>query len=136
MTTPQTAPNIYAGVDTPFIPTSKAVVELLGGDASKPASVPDRAAFERLADEWEQATRLVSNISPYLEHPAYRQITAMGTAAVPWLLERLDKGSASHWFVALYELTGANPVPPESRGRIREMAAAWQEWGRQQGYEW
>ena len=55
---------------------------------------------------------------------------------MPCLLGRLVGGRASHWFVALYELTGATPVPPESRGRIREMTAAWQEWGRRQGYEW
>ena len=99
-------------------------------------SAPDRATFAKLADEWEQATRFISNIEPFLEHPAYRQIIAMGPAAVPCLMGRLDDGRASHWFAALYELTGATPVPPESRGRIREMTAAWQEWGRQQGYEW
>ena len=101
-----------------------------------PAPDPDRADFERLADEWEMATLFVSNISPFLEHPAYRQIIGMGEAAVPWLLARLDEGRPAHWFVALFQLTGAKPVPAESRGRIREMTAAWQEWGRRQGYEW
>ena len=134
MTTQQPTPDTYAGVAAPHALASKAVAKLLSPPETAPT--PDRAAFERLADEWEQATRLVSNIEPFLEHPAYRQIIAMGTAAVPWLLDRLDKGCASHWFVALYELTGAKPAPPESRGRIREMTAAWQEWGRQQGYEW
>ena len=112
----------------------RAVAELLGGSNQAPA--PDRAAFEQLADEWEQVTQFVSNIQPFLEHPAYRQIISMGPAAVPWLLARLDEGRPPHWFAALFELTGANPVPPESRGRIREMTAAWQEWGRQQGYGW
>ena len=32
-------------------------------------STPDRATFEQLADEWEQATRLISNIEPFLGHP-------------------------------------------------------------------
>ena len=101
-----------------------------------PAPAPNRATFERLADEWEQATIFVSNIGPYLKHPAYQQIIAMGPAAVPWLLGRLDGLAAPHWFVALHQLTDARPVPPESRGFIDEMTAAWQEWGRQQGYEW
>ena len=122
----------------PTSPTAQAienaVAQLLGGAAQAPA--PDRATFERLADEWEQVTQFVSNIQPFLEHPAYRQIISMGPAAVPWLLARLDEGRPPHWFAALFELTGANPVPPESRGRIREMTAAWQEWGRQQGYGW
>ena len=132
MTTPQLPPDTYAGVASPHTSAPKAVAAPL----SETAPAPDHAIFTKLADEWEQATRLVSNIAPFLEHPAYRQIIAMGPAAVPWLLARLDEGCASHWFVALSELTGAKPVPPESRGRIREMAAAWREWGRQQGYEW
>lgn len=134
MTTPPTAPDTYAGVAAPYTPASKAVAAPLAQPEIEPA--PDHATFERLADEWEMATLFVSNIEPFLEHPAYRQIIAMGEAAVPWLLARLDEGRPAHWFVALFQLTGAKPVPPASRGRIREMTAAWQEWGRRQGYEW
>ena len=36
--------------------------------------------------------------------------------------------------LALGEITGANPVPAESAGKVREMAQAWIEWGRSQGY--
>ena len=117
-------------------PTQTEVLPPVSPPAPAPDTTPDRATFERLADEWEQATWFASNIEPYLTHPAYQQIIAMGPAAVPWLLARLDGLGAPHWFVAVYELTDARPVPPESRGRIREMVAAWQEWGRQQGYEW
>ena len=58
----------------------------------------------------------------------------MGEPAVPWLLQRLAE-RPDHWFVALNAITGARPVPSESRGRIKEMTQAWLNWGRQQGYE-
>ena len=138
MTTPNHATFAQLAGDTPA-PTpapNRATFEQLAGDTPAPTPAPDRATFARLADQWEQATRFISNISPFLDHPAYRQIIAMGPPAVPWLLARLDEGRPSHWFAALHELTGASPTPPESRGRIHEMTAAWQEWGRQQGYAW
>jgi hypothetical protein len=36
----------------------------------------------------------------------------------------------------LEAITGANPVLPEQRGRLDEMAAAWLAWGRENGYGW
>ena len=69
------------------------------------------------------------------EHPAYQQIIAMGLEVVPLLFRELER-EPDHWFRALHVLTGADPVPPESRGKIREMAAAWLRWGRDQGYQW
>ena len=129
-----------AHAEAPAIETAAATATVAPPPASDPemapAPAPDRADFERLADEWERDTWFVGNIGPYLKHPAYLQIIGMGPAAVPWLLARLTAGGSGHWLVALWELSGANPVPPESRGRIREMVAAWQEWGRQQGYTW
>ncbi len=135
MTIPQTSPDTYAGVDTPLIPTSKAVVEFPGGDALKSASAPDRAVFEQLADEWVRERPRGLDIHFMIEHPAYQQIIAMGPPAVPWLLQRLAQ-RPDHWFAALHRITGASPVPPESRGHFREMTNAWLEWGRQQGYTW
>ena len=111
----------------------KAVARLLGGGA--PAPAPDRADFERLADEWVRERPRGVDLHFTTEHPAYQQIIAMGPPAVPWLLQRLAE-RPDHWFPALYRITGARPVPPESRGRFREMTAAWLEWGRQQGYTW
>jgi hypothetical protein len=34
------------------------------------------------------------------------------------------------WFWALQAITEEDPVPPPSRGKVREMALAWIEWGR------
>jgi hypothetical protein len=66
-------------------------------------------------------------------HPAYQEIIGMGQKVVPLLLTEL-KRKPDFWFVALREITGENPVPPESAGRIEEMARAWLKWGRSKGY--
>lgn len=99
-----------------------------------PAPEELRETFERLADEWERDRPRGVDIAQMTQHPAYQHIIAMGEPAVPWLLRRLAK-KPNHWFVALNTITGARPVPPESRGRIKEMAQAWLDWGRQNGYE-
>ena len=135
MTTPPTAPDTYADVATPFIAAPKAAAAPPSGNIQARAPAPNQATFERLADEWVQDRPRGLDIHFMIEHPAYQQIIAMGPPAVPWLLQRLAQ-RPDHWFVALHRITGASPVPPESRGRFREMTDAWLEWGRQQGYTW
>src|ERR1700730_3709463 len=110
----------------------------------KPASLAGTAGAAR--QEWEQ--RFLDLVAlwkrergPYsssarlAEHPAYQQIIAMGPEVIPLLLRELER-EPDHWFRALHGLTGADPVPPESRGKVREMAEAWLSWGREQGYHW
>ena len=104
----------------------------LGDDNT--ATVLDRETFEMLADEWEHDRPRGADIEQMTKHPAYQRIIAMGEPVVPWLLQRLAE-KPDHWFVALNAITGARPVPPESRGRIKEMTQTWLNWGRQQGYE-
>ena len=67
--------------------------------------------------------------------PSYQQIVGMGEIAVPLILRELETEPAQ-WFWALRAITGENPVPPESRGRVREMTQAWIEWGHREGYDW
>ena len=98
------------------------------------SAAPDQETFERLADEWERDRPRGADIEQMTKHAAYQSIIAMGEPAVPWLLQRLAE-KPDHWFVALNAITGARPVPPESRGRIKAMTHAWLNWGRQQGYE-
>ena len=100
---------------------------------AKGETEPTREAFEQLAEEWERKRPRGGDIAEITAHPAYRNIIDMGEAAVPWILNRLEL-KPDHWFVALHAITNATPVPPESRGRIKEMTAAWLKWGRQQGY--
>ncbi|MCI0458361.1 MAG: hypothetical protein L0Z62_15460 [Gemmataceae bacterium] len=94
-----------------------------------------RRRFEQLADEWERAVAYLSDSTLREAHPAYQAIIALGPAVVPLLLADLER-THRHWFGALTELTGANPVALEDAGRIRRMAEAWARWGREQGYSW
>src|SRR5436190_15576479 len=109
--------------------------------ASQPTPAPIlsddelRRRFTQLADEWERAVAYLSDSTLREAHPAYRAIVALGPAVVPLLLADLER-THRHWFAALAELTGANPVAPGDAGRIRRMAEAWVRWGREHGYSW
>src|SRR4051812_40854088 len=92
------------------------------------------AEFQRLAATWHDETGCLSNPSQILGHPAYRQIIAMGEQALPWIFADLARRGGD-WFGALKEITGDGPViPPEHRGRWREIRAAWLAWGHEHGY--
>jgi hypothetical protein len=64
--------------------------------------------------------------------PSYRLIIAMDEEAVPLILRQLESegDDPDHWFLALGELTGNDPVAPADRGNMKKMAAAWLDWGR------
>jgi hypothetical protein len=91
------------------------------------------AKFHRLVQQWKDERGPSSSARRMAAHPAYRGIVAMGQAAIPLLLAELNR-QPDHWFIALHELTGADPVPKETRGRIGEMAAAWIRWGKENGF--
>ncbi len=89
--------------------------------------------FLELVKRWKKETVHLSLATRMAIHPAYREIVAMGWPAVPLLLSELHK-RADHWFIALEEITGENPVPPESEGKVKKMAEAWIQWGRHRGH--
>ncbi len=86
--------------------------------------------FHHLVATWKRERGPHSSSARLAEHPAYQQIIAMGPEVVPLLLRELER-EPDHWFRALHALMGADPVPAESRGKVREMAAAWLRWGRE-----
>ena len=89
--------------------------------------------FRALVREWKRDTEAQSSVARMTRHPAYRQIIDLGEEAIPLLLLEL-KRSPDFWFAALRSLTGADPVPKEAAGKIKLMARAWIEWGREKGY--
>jgi hypothetical protein len=94
-----------------------------------------KARFCELAALWKKGRRATSFASALAMHPAYQHIIGMGPDVLPLILRELEKDS-DHWFWALKAISGADPVLPESRGKMREMADAWLKWGREKGYEW
>ena len=89
--------------------------------------------FHFLNEEWENDTAFFSSITEIAMHTAYQQIIGMGPIAIPFILLEMQK-RPGHWFWALKSITGEDPVPPESRGIINEMAKAWINWGINQKY--
>lgn len=91
--------------------------------------------FLELAQQWRWETAMMSLVTKMSMHPAYQRIIGMGQPVVPLILRELEQ-EPDHWFWALQAITGANPVQPEQRGRLPQMAAAWIQWGREHGYRW
>jgi len=67
------------------------------------------------------------------QHPAYRKIIQLGAETIPLILREL-KRQPDHWFPALSEITGFNPVSPYAEGKIGLMSDAWIRWGKGKGY--
>ena len=91
------------------------------------------ARFAELASLWRSETEFQSSPRAMADHPAYREIIAMGEPAVPLILAEL-KARPDFWFDALRAITGVEPVPKAARGDVAAMSAAWLEWGREHGH--
>ena len=97
------------------------------------AGAEARAAFDRLASEWQRETAHLSSPTAIAEHHAYRKIIDMGEDAIPWILRDLE-ATHSQWFWALRCIAGESPVRPEDRGNIEAMTATWLDWGKRRRY--
>ena len=98
-----------------------------------------KRTFEKLAARWEISTRSMSFPEEMFADAYYRTIVGMGRVVVPLMIADLvaAPNSPRHWFVALREITGADPVRPEDRGLIAAMAESWINWARENGrYSW
>ncbi len=82
------------------------------------------ARFAALKREWQEEAAHLSSPSAR-DSAAYRDIVALGPAAVPPLLEDLHQG---WWFRALREITGEDPVPAAERGDRVAMVRRWTAW--------
>jgi hypothetical protein len=91
-----------------------------------------RERFQRLASEWKEPSRYLSNTAQMAMLKPYQRIIGMGWPVVPLLLEELQR-EPDQRFWALEGITGEDPVPPEAAGAVRRMAQAWIEWGSKPG---
>jgi len=88
--------------------------------------------FATLATRWYQETAALSSVSQIAMHPAYQEIIGMGDIAVPLILLELQQ-KPGHWFWALRAITGADPIVPAERGKLRAMTDTWLQWGKERG---
>ena len=92
-----------------------------------------RKRFQRLASEWKQQSRFLSNTAQMALLRPYQRIIGMGQPVVPLILEELER-DPDQWFWALEAITEENPVSPAAVGNVRQMADAWLQWGREHGF--
>jgi hypothetical protein len=91
--------------------------------------------FHRLACAWEKAVAHHSSTTLRNNHPAYREVIGLGAAVVPLLLRDME-ARQTHWFGALREITGANPVPKSAAGNVPLIIETWLAWAKDAGYQW
>src|SRR5258708_5461853 len=104
-----------------FADVTAFVHDLVEHSVDRETTEPElRQEFDSLAAQWKRERGATSMARRMAEHPSYRRIVAMGDRAVPLILADLER-QPDHWFIALHEITGASPVPEESRGRLNEM---------------
>ena len=77
---------------------------------------------QRLLATWREAVAVISSSTVRSSHPAYRELIALGPAALPYLFRDLERTHDGHLSRALAEITGVRPVPPEEGGRVRLVA--------------
>jgi hypothetical protein len=99
---------------------------------SRPPRPDTRERFQRLAREWKEQSRHLSNTAQMAMLKPYQRIIGMGEPAVPLILEELQR-QPDQWFWALEAITEENPVPAEDAGKVQRMAQAWIDWGKQRG---
>lgn len=92
--------------------------------------------FRELTTKWREDTKLSSSPTEVAMHPAYQRIIGLGPRILPYILREMDEGYSGHWFWALKAITGADPVKPHDRGRVKLMTRAWLEWAQQYGIQW
>jgi len=102
-------------------------------EESRKPRISCRQAFDALSRQWYEETFVLSSTTEICSHNAYLEIINMGDKVLPFILEDLQK-SPNHWFSALRSITGSDPVLPEQRGRMKQMAKAWIDWGFENGY--
>ena len=88
----------------------------------------------RLLAVWREETLVLSSTTAIQSHPAYRELIAIGSAALPYLFRDLESTYDGHLSGALAAITKARPVQPGEGGKIRLIAERWLNWARENGY--
>jgi len=99
---------------------------------SQSSAAETRQRFRRLASQWKEESRFLSNTAQMAMLRPYQAIIGMGEPALPFILEELER-EPDQWFWALEAITEENPAPQDAAGNVRQMAQAWIEWGRHRG---
>ena len=101
------------------------------------------STFNALADDLEGQADFFSFQRQMAQRLASPRILELGQEAIPLILRRVEQRGYP-WYLALEAITGI-PSPAgitvlEAEGErmvdLKEVNAAWLQWGRNQGYKW
>lgn len=130
-------PGQYVGIDQPFTPAEHWGTGTLVSPTATETPIDSLAAkFGDLSESWKAATCFLSDVGEICGHWAYQRIIGMGQVRceIVSLILRDLESTYSHWFMALTEITGENPILEEHKGDMVRMTEAWLEWGKAYGY--
>lgn len=112
-----------------------AIKEQTVRDVARAVTLAIEPIFNSLVQEWKTTRGSHSRVDKLVLNKAYQRIIGLGQPAVPLLIREMQQ-RPSHWDWALKAITGADPVPVEAWGDIRQIAAAWAKWGAENGLVW
>lgn len=84
--------------------------------------------FLFLSTEWKRKSAHLSNVTHKSNLPEYQKIIKLGRPVVEFIIHDLKENGPDHWFVALTEITGENPILHQIQGKMEEMSQAWIDW--------
>jgi hypothetical protein len=87
----------------------------------------DKAQFDELYHQWRDDSLFDSLPDHMKAHESYQAMVALGDRAIPRIAAELRK-EPSFLFLALEDITGANPVPAEDQGNLLATVDAWLTW--------
>lgn len=88
-----------------------------------------KSKIEEVADKWLNDTKWSSSFDDIMSHPAFEQLRNAGPSSLSLAISKLRDGDLQvHWFILAKTIAGEDPSPPETRGRLPEMAKYWISW--------
>jgi hypothetical protein len=91
--------------------------------------------FRRHLARWKKETGHLSSLTKAMDHPSYKRIIELAQESSGFEIERLLLNELAiepdHWFQALTEITGEDPVKPEDD--FDAAVSAWLDWGKRKG---
>jgi hypothetical protein len=89
--------------------------------------------FRKSFKQWKAGDKPSSYMIDQMVHPAYQRIIGLGPAALPLILQALQK-EPDPWFWALEAITGEKIAIKSESYRYSKTVEAWLQWGRERGY--
>ena len=108
-----------------------ALVEALNGVGGRGHAAETRQRFDELAARCAEGGDTPWIGAAWIAQKAYLEIVAMGEAALPILLERIDR-EPLRWLPAIEAITGQRWEGDEHSAPVH--VELWQQWGREHGY--